>query len=218
MRSPSRISQRRPLTMVAAPSARVAKRTAAKVWRCGRARSPGSSTVKAPIRFDVVTVSPANAGLTRISARRSISSMATSPAARSAKRSMSLQRQMSGASVGCGRTGVIFLKRSHSGCRLAASSSATKELSAELADARFAVSTALTTAGLHHRCRSVFRRRHLRQHLVDVRTVDDDMLDEDARLDLAALEISGQHIDAEPAPEHRIEFDCHGNAAVFDGA
>ncbi len=47
IRSPAFMSQRRPLTMVAAPSARVAKRIAAPVWRCGRAWSPGSSTVKA---------------------------------------------------------------------------------------------------------------------------------------------------------------------------
>ena len=78
IRSPSCMSQRRPLTMVAAPSARVAKRIAAKVCRCGRARSPGSSTVKAAIRFEVVTVSPPKAGLTRISARRSTSSIGTS--------------------------------------------------------------------------------------------------------------------------------------------
>ena len=83
IRSPSCMSQRRPLTIVAAPSARVAKRIAAKVCRCGRARSPGSSTVKAAIRFEVVTVSPANAGFTRISARRSTSSIATSETARS---------------------------------------------------------------------------------------------------------------------------------------
>jgi hypothetical protein len=42
----------------------------------------------------VVTVSPPNAGLTRISARRSISSIRPSDAARSVNGSMSRQRQM----------------------------------------------------------------------------------------------------------------------------
>src|ERR1700681_4162045 len=196
---------------------------AAKVWRCGRTRSPGSRTVNAAIKFEVVTVSPANAGLTRMRARRSTSSMATSPTARSAYCSMSFQRQTNGASRGCGRTGVIVLNRSHSGCRFAASSSATKELSAVAAAARFAVSAALATAGL--RCRYgvrhvvssllAFRRRHLRQHLVDIRAVDDDVLDEDARLDLVAFEIRRQHIDAEPAPQHRVELDRHGDVAVL---
>jgi hypothetical protein len=64
------------LTIVTAPSARVAKRIAAAVWRCGTALSPGSSTVKAPIRFCVVTVAPSKAGCARMSARRSTSSIA----------------------------------------------------------------------------------------------------------------------------------------------
>ena len=64
-RSPSSISQRRPLTMVIAPSARVAKRIADAVCRCGTAWSPGSRIVKAPIRLAVVTVAPPNAGLAR---------------------------------------------------------------------------------------------------------------------------------------------------------
>src|SRR2546428_10000194 len=121
-RSPSFISQRRPLTKVTAPSARVEKRIAAAVWRCGTARSPGSSTVKAAIRFCVVTVSPPNAGLARISARRSTSSIATSFAARPAKGSMSRQRQCIGASLAQGETGVMRWYRSQSGWRFDRSS------------------------------------------------------------------------------------------------
>src|SRR5262245_66271068 len=49
----------------------------------------------------------------------------------------------------------------------------------------------------------------LRQFQVDIRAVDDDVLDEDARLDLVALEIRGQHVDAEPAPLYRLELDLH---------
>jgi len=93
--------------MVTAPSARVEKRMAAAVWRCGTALSPGSRTVKAPIKFWVVTVSPANAGFVRMRARRSTSSMPTSRAARSVKGSTSRQRQCMGASFGRGATGVM---------------------------------------------------------------------------------------------------------------
>src|SRR5262245_24446648 len=53
------------------------------------------------------------------------------------------------------------------------------------------------------------RLSRLRQLQVDIRAVDDDVLDEDARLDLVALEIRCQHVDAEPAPLHRIELDRH---------
>src|SRR5438309_77795 len=128
-RSPSFISQRRPLTTVTAPSARVEKRIAAAVWRCGTARSPGSSTVKAAIRFCVVTVSPPNAGLARISARRSTSSIATSFAARPVKGSISRQRQCIGASLAQGATGVMRLYRSHSGWRFDRSSAWIREAS-----------------------------------------------------------------------------------------
>src|SRR5437588_2836516 len=128
-RSASFISQRRPLTMVRAPSARVEKRIAAAVWRCGSARSPGSSTVKAAIRFCVVTVSPPNAGLARISARRSTSSIATSFAARAVKGSISRQRQCIGASLARGATGVMRLYRSHSGWRFDRSSAWIREAS-----------------------------------------------------------------------------------------
>src|SRR3989441_4276208 len=128
-RSPSFISQRRPLTIVTAPSARVEKRIAAAVWRCGSARSPGSSTVKAAIRFCVVTVSPPNAGLARISARRSTSSIATSFAARPVKGSISRQRQCIGASLARGATGVMRLYRSHSGWRFDRSSASIREAS-----------------------------------------------------------------------------------------
>ena len=76
--------------------------------RCGTARSPSSSTVKAAIRLPVVTVSPPKAGWARISARRSMSSTATSPAARAAKGSMSRQRQTPAPSGASGRIGVIF--------------------------------------------------------------------------------------------------------------
>jgi hypothetical protein len=54
-------------------------------------------------------VSPPNAGLARISARRSTSSMPTSRAARSAKGSRSRQRQCIGASFAFGATGVMRL-------------------------------------------------------------------------------------------------------------
>src|SRR6266851_6211933 len=128
-RSPSFISQRRPLTMVTAPSARVEKRIAAALWRCGTARSPGSSTVKAAIRFCVVTVSPPNAGLARISARRSTSSIATSFAARTVKGSISRQRQCIGASLAQGETGVMRLYRSQSGWRFDRSSAWIREAS-----------------------------------------------------------------------------------------
>ena len=107
IRSPAFISQRRPLTMVAAPSARVAKRIAAPVWRCGRARSPGSSTVKAASSVLVVVVSLPNAGCAMISARRSMSLIDTSPTERCRNGSMSRQRQMNGASLGCGLIGVM---------------------------------------------------------------------------------------------------------------
>ena len=106
-RSASCISQRRPLTMVTAPSARVAKRIAAAVWRWGTALSPGSSTVNAPIKFCVVTVAPGNAGCARIRARRSTSSIATSFAARSVNGSRSRQRQCIGASFAFGAIGVM---------------------------------------------------------------------------------------------------------------
>jgi hypothetical protein len=108
IRSPSFISQRRPLTIVAAPSARVAKRIAAPVWRCGRARSPGSSTVKAASMVLVVVVSAPKAGCAMISARRSMSLIDTSPTERCRNGSMSRQRQRNGASRGCGLIGVIF--------------------------------------------------------------------------------------------------------------
>src|SRR5882762_2121772 len=127
--APSFISQRRPLTIVTAPSARVEKRIAAAVWRCGTARSPGSSTVKAAIRFAVVTVSPPNAGLARISARRSTSSIATSFAARPVKGSISRQRQCIGASLARGAAGVMRLYRSHSGWRFDRSSASIREAS-----------------------------------------------------------------------------------------
>src|SRR5215470_17242491 len=200
IRSPSLISQRRPLTMVAAPSARVAKRIAANVWRCGLARSPGSSTVKAAIKFEVVTVSPPNAGLTRMSARRSTSSIATWDTASWVNGSMSFQRQISGGSLGLGVTGVSVRKRSHSGCRFAASSLATKS------EPCFAAGAPDMSAS------------SLRQLLVDIGLVDDDVLDENARLDLVALEVLRQHVDAEPAPQHRVELDRHRELAVLDRA
>ncbi len=49
----------------------------------------------------------------------------------------------------------------------------------------------------------------LRQLGVDVRRIDDDVLNEDARLDLVALQKGGEDVDAELAPKHRIEFDRH---------
>src|SRR5262245_61537744 len=131
----------------------------ANVWRCGRARSPGSSTVNAAIRFDVVTVSPPNAGLTRISARRSTSSIATCDADSAVNGSISFQRQISGGSLALGTTGVSVRKRSHSGCRFAASSLATK-------------SEPCFTAGAPDMSAS-----GLRQLLVDVGLVDDHVLD-----------------------------------------
>jgi hypothetical protein len=73
----------------------------------GVALSPGSSTVKAPIRFCVVTVAPGNAGCARIRARRSTSSIATSFAARSVNGSRSRQRQCIGASFALGAIGVM---------------------------------------------------------------------------------------------------------------
>jgi hypothetical protein len=109
IRSPAFIAQRRPFTIVAAPSAWVAKRIAAPVWRCGRARSPGSSTVKAASSVLVVVVLPAKAGCAMITARRSMSAIATSPTERCRNGSTSRHRQMNGASFGRGVTGVMRL-------------------------------------------------------------------------------------------------------------
>src|SRR5215213_3411157 len=53
---------------------------------------------------------------------------------------------------------------------------------------------------------------------VDIRIVDDDVLDKDLWLDLLALEILRKNVEAEPAPFHRIELDRHGEIAVLDGA
>src|SRR5712691_8719350 len=58
----------------------------------------------------------------------------------------------------------------------------------------------------------------LRQLGVDVSRVDDDVLDEHARLDLVALEIGGEHLDAELAPLDRIELDRHRQALLLHGA
>ena len=55
----------------------------------------------------------------------------------------------------------------------------------------------------------------LRQLRVDILAVDKLVLDEHARLDLVALEILREHVDAEPAPQHRIELDGHGDIAVL---
>jgi hypothetical protein len=93
--------------MVTAPSARVAKRIAAPVWRCGRARSPGSSTVKAASNVLVVVVSAPNAGCAMINARRSMSLIDTSATERCSIGSTSRQRQMNGASGACGCIGVM---------------------------------------------------------------------------------------------------------------
>src|SRR5882757_7728151 len=58
----------------------------------------------------------------------------------------------------------------------------------------------------------------LRQLEVDIRAVDDDVFDEDARLDLVALEEGGEHVDAEPAPFHRVELDRHRQVLLLDRA
>src|SRR6516162_9554402 len=55
----------------------------------------------------------------------------------------------------------------------------------------------------------------LRQLGVDVSAVDDDVLDEHARLDLVALEERGQHVDAEAAPFHRVQLDRHGEIVLL---
>src|ERR1700733_15768109 len=60
-----------------------------------------------------------------------------------------------------------------------------------------------------------FWRRHFRQHVVDIRAVDNHMLDEDTRLDFVAFEISREHIDAEPAPQDRIKLDRHGDVSFL---
>ncbi len=58
----------------------------------------------------------------------------------------------------------------------------------------------------------------LRQLGIDVGAVDDDVLDEHARLDLVALEIGGEHVDAELAPFHRVELDRHRQVVIFHRA
>ncbi len=65
--------------------------------------------VNAPMRFDVVTVSPPNAGFAMMIARRSTSSIGTSFAARLASGSKSRQRQCIGWSRSRGAIGVMRL-------------------------------------------------------------------------------------------------------------
>ena len=91
--------------------------------------------------------------------------------------------------LGCGWIGVIFLKRSHSGCRLAASNSSTKDLLSALRGVRWEglchrARSSLTSSGLRTSC---LWRRHFRQHFVDIGAVDDHVLDEDSRLDFSPL-------------------------------
>src|SRR5262249_14784071 len=76
-----------------------------------------------------VTVSPPNAGLTMMIARRSTSAIPTSTTARSSSGSISRQCQMNGGSPACGLSGVIFLNLSHTGWKCRASNSAMKAAS-----------------------------------------------------------------------------------------
>ena len=47
----------------------------------------------------------------------------------------------------------------------------------------------------------------LRQLGVDVRRIDQNVLDEDARVDLVAFQKRGEHVNAEATPFYRIELD-----------
>src|SRR5260370_7382809 len=57
--------------------------------------------------------------------------------------------------------------------------------------------------------RTTFNTSRLRQLGVDVSAVDDDVLDDHARLDLVALEERGEHVDAEAAPFPRVQLARH---------
>src|SRR5258708_12488198 len=73
------------------------------------------------------------------------------------------------------------------------------------------------TRGFNALCpaRTTFNTSRLRQLGVDVSAVDDDVLDEHARLDLVALEERGAHVAPETAPFHRVPLDRHGEISLL---
>ena len=118
---------------------------------------------------------PAEAGLTRIRARRSMSSIDTSAPARSVNGSMSRQRQISGGSWPEARP---------------ASASETDPTAG--AGWPLPIQRRNRLALWPPRRWHIFVVLRLRQLLIDVGLVDDDMLDEHPRLDFVALEV-GRH-------------------------
>src|SRR5262249_36652980 len=147
------------------------------------------------MRLLVVTVVPPNAGLARMMARRSTSSMGTSAAARAVSGSRSRQRHRNGAAGACGAMGGVRLWGSQGGWKFLDSN-----VAMSAASGRSAVDTSLALAFSSAPRDAVDR-------VVHVRGIDDHVLDEDPLLRPLALEIGGQHVDAQPAPQHGVQLD-----------